>query len=143
MAGLLRIAFIVVFCLLLGGCGPTVQFSEELTEPGEVYDTAFIPKGHGSDTAVGFSTNGDLTVTPIDIDIPERFAMIFKCQHGKFVVDSEKARDLYQRLERGDKVIIHYRTVFHVINNKRQAVDLDFLDAVKVEPETKELTDHD
>lgn len=129
--------FAIVF---ICGCGTPDEFSETMTEAGEVYDTAFVPAGHGNDTAVGFNTGkgGGVTITPIDVNIPERYAVVFKCLHGKFVVDGDKAKGLYQKLDRGDKVTISYREVIRVVDGKRSIVDLDFLDAVKMQSDESE-----
>lgn len=135
-----RLKLTALFAILcLCGCGTPDEFSETMTEAGEVYDVAFIPAGHGHDTAIGFNTgkDGGMTITPIDVNIPERYAIVFKCQHGKFVIDGKKAKGLYQKLDRGDKVTISYREVIRVVDGKRSIVDLDFLDADKVEAAEK------
>lgn len=124
-------AAVSLFC---GGCDmPQTQYSAELTESGTVHDTAFVPKGHGSDTAVGFNTGkgGGVTITPVSITIPERYAVIFKCEHGKFVIDGNTGKELYKRLERGDSVTIRYREVYRVTRTETNLVDLDFVDATK------------
>lgn len=115
------------------------EYGSTLTEHGEIYDTAFVPSGHGSDISLGTSTNGDLTITPVSIDIPERYAIVFKCQHGKFIINGDKAKNLYHRFSRGDKCTISYREVIrvHMKDGKevsRSVYDLDFLDATIREP---------
>lgn len=135
----IRALFAIALAAALCGCDmPKTEYSPTLTEEGEIYDTAYIPAGHGSDTAVGFNTGkgGGVTITPVSIDIPERYAVVFKCQHGKFVIAGEKAKGLYQRFERGDKCTIEYREVIRVEMKdgkevSRSVYDLDFLDAKK------------
>lgn len=114
--------------IVLTGCSRKT-YSTELTEPGMVYDTAFVPKGHGSDTAVGFDLDGELTITPVSVTIPARYAIVFQCQHGKFVIDGTKGEEMYKRLSRGDHVLIRYREVFEVSDGVTNQVDLDFVDA--------------
>ena len=90
-----------------------------------------MPKGHGSDVAVGFSTSGKggMTVTPIDVDIPERYAVVFKCRHGKFVIDGERGEACYKKLEKGDQVIVTYCEKFKVTKNSTNCIGLHFIDA--------------
>lgn len=136
----IRALFAIALAAALCGCDdmPKTEYGPTLTEEGEIYDTAYVPAGHGSDTAVGFNTGkgGGVTITPVSIDIPERYAVVFKCQHGKFVIAGEKAKGLYQRFERGDKCTIEYREVIRVEMKdgreaSRRVYDLDFLDAKK------------
>jgi len=126
---------VYLLALLLTGCDfPKTEYGNTLVEDGEIYDTAYLPAGHGSETAIGFDHKGRTIVTPISISIPERYAIVFKCKHGKFIIDGEKAKGLYNRFERGDKCIISYREVYLVKMKDGKEVgrsvhDLDFLDA--------------
>lgn len=111
------------------------EYSATLTETGEIYDTAFVPKGHGSDVKMHFDSEGNVSLTPVTVNIPERYAIVFKCQHGKFVIDGDKAKGLYNRFNRGDRVIIQYREIIrvHLTDDKetsREVYGLDFLDAI-------------
>lgn len=121
---------IPVLLVLLSGCverhnGP------ELSEPGEVYDTCFVPKGHGHDVAVGYNAGkrGGVTITPVNINIPARFAVVFKCQHGKFVIDGPRGERLYKKLSKGDRVVIRYCEVLEVKDGITTPVELHFIDA--------------
>lgn len=116
--------------LVLVGCVERKN-GPELTELGEVYDTCFVPSGHGSQTAVGFNTGkgGGMTITPINVTIPERFAIVFKCQHGKFVIDGERGKALYRKLSKGDRVTIRYCEELEIDGGQTNAVDLHFIDA--------------
>jgi len=123
-------ALAVACSVLLCGCVER-QNGPELTESGEVYDTCFVPKGHGSDTAIGYNMGegGGMTITPIDVNIPARYAIVFKCQHGKFVIDGERGESLYKQLSKGDKVNIRYCEVLEVKDGHTNAVDLHFIAA--------------
>lgn len=127
---------IVLICalgiLLCAGCSKIV-YSEPLSEPAEVYDVAYVPSGHGSDLAVGVSSSGKMTVTPISVDIPERYAVVFKCQHGKFVIDGERGKACYEALQRGDKVVVRYSIKYEVTSNSTNAIGLHFWDATKAQ----------
>ena len=116
--------------LLVLGCVERKN-GPELTEQGEVYDTCFVPFGHGSTTAVGYNTGkgGGVTITPINMIIPERFAIVFRCQHGKFVIDGDRGRELYKKLSKGDLVTIRYCEELEVDEGQTNAVDLHFLGA--------------
>lgn len=130
MRSILAIIIAAIVCSTWTGCIDR-QYGSELTEPGEVYDTCFVPKGHGSDVAIGFNSgkDGGITVTPVDIDIPARYAIVFKCQHGKFVIDGERGETLYKALSKGDQVTIRYCEVFEVREGQTNAVGLHFITA--------------
>lgn len=124
-------AAVSLFC---GGCDlPQTQYSAELTESGTVQDTVFAPKGRGSDTTVGFNTGngGGVTITPVNITIPERYAIVLECERGKFVIDGKTGKRLYQTLKRGDNVTIRYREVYRVTKTETNLVGLYFVDATK------------
>ena len=128
------VALVVIVGILATAASPDYVSGPVLTEAGTVYDTCYIPKGHGSDVAVG-NTFADgkvgISVTPIDVTIPARHAVVFQCQHGKFVVDGQRGAELYSCLDRGDKVMITYCEVFEVAKGKTNAVNLRFLGATK------------
>lgn len=127
-----NIIALTILSVALYGCLPETKMGEQLKEDGEVYDTCFIPKGHGSDTAIGFNTSGDISVTPINIDIPARYAIVFKCQHGKFVIDGDRGEALYKKLSKGDIVKIKYcEKLLKLENGTWHAIDLHFIDADK------------
>jgi hypothetical protein len=137
---------LILMLMVIGlvGCGANREYGGLLTEPGEVYDVAYVPSGHGSDVAVGFTSKGSTTITPVSITIPERYAVVFKCQHGKFVIDGERGESIYKRFNKGDLVTIQYCEVFEVTKERKSgktvtvtnSVDLHFIDAVKRELES-------
>src|SRR2546430_1108942 len=101
--------------LLLVGCDNHFNGPPRI-EYGEVYDTAFVPAGHGKESGIAVTTDsdGDTHVSPTfsSVNIPARYAIVFKCQHGKFVIDKDRGEVLYKRLSRGDKVRIDYEVVY-------------------------------
>jgi hypothetical protein len=129
----------LILLVLVTGCART-EYSVILSEDGEVYDTAYVPAGHGSDIGVIYDLDGNVTITPVSVSIPAKYAVVFRCQHGKFTVNGE---ELYQKLDRGQKVTIWYRQVVRVtkLDGKevREVIDLDFLDAVPKDAERREL----
>jgi hypothetical protein len=114
---------VLVPLLFLVGC-PKTEYGPQLTEPATVVDLPFVPSGHG--TGVGLSTKGSMVVS--SVDIPERYAIVFQCQHGRFVIEDHP--DIWKRLRVGQAVTVHYREVIEVENGKRAIVDLDFIDAL-------------
>jgi len=130
----------------LVGCGPGSQLehSDVMTENGRVSKLIYVPSGHGSDVAVGFNTgkDGGMTFTPIDIDIPARYGVVFECEHGSFAIEGEKWESLWRSLKEGDRVEIQYREIYEVDLTKakdhpgyRRFRKLDFLGATKRLPE--------
>ena len=117
---------LLLLVLLLCSCDRRVN-GPELTESGEIYDTCFVPKGHG--TGWSYGKHGG----PVDVDIPAHYAVVFKCEHGKFVIEGDRGENLYNRFSRGDVVKIKYCIVYDVTDKGSNAVDLHFIDAVKDE----------
>ncbi len=114
------------------------ELSEILTEKGVVVDLVYTPKNHGSDLGVGITTGGDLSFTPVDVNIPEKYAVVFKCHdhNAKFVIQNnqQKANEMWHRLTEHQEVVISYRKVFNVTYDgdkeiKRDLKDLQFVDA--------------
>ena len=129
------VALIVV---AVSGCDFAVtQYSATMTEDATVADLAYVPSGHGSGAGVGISVNGDVSVSSVSVDIPERYAVVFHCAHGKFVVEGSQHKALWLRLREGQPVTVMYREVMEcrkvdgvVKPETCRTVDLDFMDAV-------------
>ena len=96
---------------------PAEKYGPELRESALVEDLPFVPAGHGSGS--GLSMKGDVTFT--SVDIPARYATVFQCQHGKFVIEGEA---LWKSLTKGERVTVVYR---EKLDRHNRAIDLDFL----------------
>jgi hypothetical protein len=128
------IVALVGVVLALAGCKYQVtKYGPTLTENATVADLAYVPSGHGS--GVGISMKGDLSVS--SVNIPERYAVVFQCSHGKFVLEGSQYKDLWHRLSKDQAVTIHYREVLdctqeggEVLPGTCRVKDLDFLNAV-------------
>lgn len=114
-----------VFALtvLLGGCMKT-EFSQELTEKAEIVEVVYTPSQHGSGISPGFSTKGTMVTSFTSIDIPEVFAVVFQCEHGKFIV---KRKDVWEKAKIGMQVTVRYREAYKVSGKERRLVEYDFL----------------
>lgn len=137
----LLLLVIVGLALLVAGCRYTKkEYSSVLTEDAEVVDLVYTPSRHGSGSGAGPSINmsGDVGISfvSVSVDIPEVYAIIFKCDHGKFIVqsnkheesqkikslrenlkdghhkESQKIKSLWENLKDGQKVSITYREVY-------------------------------
>jgi len=111
---------LVVLFLAFSACGPwedTVkENSEILEEDAVVVDLVYTPSRHGDGSGVGLTTGGDLAFVSTSVDIPEKFAIVFKCQHGKFIIDcnTPERKKLWIDLDEGQKVKVKYREVWKV-----------------------------
>ncbi len=133
---------------LLSGCKETrTELSDILHEDAVVSETVYTPSRHGSGSGVGPTfdvTDGNVGIafTSININIPEKYAVVFKCQHGKFIVEGTdiEHKSLWKKLSQGQEVDISYREVFNSVYDdidgdgkkdlvSRTLVDYDFLDA--------------
>lgn len=125
---------IVVAALLLTACGWKTEKSEILSEPAVVRDVIYAPSQHGSGTGVGMTMKGSLVVTSESISIPAKYAIVFECKHGKFIVEGskEKHKALWKRLKVGQEVTVTYHEVWRIYEDdgRRELVKMDFVDAI-------------
>lgn len=116
------------------------EYSATLTEPAEVADLVYVPRRHGTGEGIGVDLNLNPSLVSTDVTIPQKYAVVFQCQHGKFIIEGnqEKAKELWNRLKEGQQVTVSYREVYDVTytttdgvkrETARQLVDYDFLDA--------------
>ena len=130
----------LVLLVFIFGCDfPERVSSEMLTEDGTVVDTIHL--AHHSDVNFGptINMNGDLGMAMTSTSIPEQWGVVFRCQHGKFAIQGsrDKYKELWNRLDNGDKVIIKYKEVYNVWkeSGKKEFVSLDFISADKLTAE--------
>lgn len=108
--------------LIFAPVGATLSLSsckhKETSSVGPVlYEEAIVTSKTFSpsrtETSISFSTDADGNLTPhTSTDyIPERFSVGFRCQHGSFVIDDHKAKDLYHKLLEGETVSVAYQEV--------------------------------
>lgn len=119
----MRYTFLLVSLMMLG-C-KHIEYGPNLTEQAKVKQLVYVPSGHGSDFAPGFSMDGDITITSIDVDIPARYGIVFECQHGTFAVKESEAN--WKTLREGETVTVIYREVIEEENGERHVIDLDYL----------------
>jgi len=112
-----KLLCVLSFFLLFFAC-EQVQFSEVMTEQGYVEQTIFTPSSHGTGVGPSFH-NGEIGLAITSIDVPEIYAVVFHCQHGKFVIQG------------GSEVTISYREVYMVdLKAKtKRLIKYDFMDA--------------
>lgn len=109
-----------------------LEFGPVEFESGRVIAMTYVPAGHG--TGIGYAMpvgrgGGGIAVT--SVTIPERYGIVFSCQHGSFAVDDTKA--LFSTLQQGMPVTISYRVVYETVEGQRIPVDLDFITATPTE----------
>ncbi len=134
---------------LLTGCKEIkTELSDILHEDATVSDVVYIPSRHGSGSGIGptFDMTGDggigVAVTNVDVHIPEKYAVVFKCQHGKFIVEGtdKPHKSLWEKLSEGQEVDVSYREVYKSVYDdvdgdgekdlvSRALIKYDFLDA--------------
>ena len=136
----MRLALLGVLLLLVGGCAD-YEHSEEMTEPATVTEVAYVPSQHGTGVGPSFgsdsSGNSTMGIAITSVSISEKYAVVFECQHGKFIVESEKDGDgykLWQRLKEGQQVTVSYREMYWTKKRNGEIVEkhlvgYDFLNA--------------
>ncbi|MDQ2932854.1 MAG: hypothetical protein M3Q80_00545 [bacterium] len=124
---------LTVLCLL--GCKKTTTvYSEVKKENATVVDLVYMPSNHGSGVGPTMSTtmNGDpqVGIAVTTVSIPEKYAVVFECQHGKFVIqsDQKQTKALYQKLRRDQKVEVAYREIYEIVKEKDQVVSKEFIE---------------
>lgn len=104
--------------------------------------TGFVQTGTDFNGNTGVKINSTHQIT--STTIPERFGVVFQCQHGTFTIEGteQKYKVLYNKLlrEQGDTVNILYKEEYAVKYGKKEGSDkevelsrtlnkLDFIDA--------------
>lgn len=141
--------FVILLVSFASGCEydtSEIVESEVLHEDAEVVDVVYTPSRHGSNTELvptfDFEGNVNFALTTVTVSIPEKYAVVFRCQHGKFIVEGtdQQHKKLWSRFTGGEKVDVSYKEVYrktyHVVDKERtlikppELIDYDFLDAV-------------
>lgn len=130
-----RFLSIALLISLLSGCSmfPS-HFRIHKTEEGRVVRLTYIPEGHGTESGLGFDSDGNVYPTISSVHIPARWGIVFECQHGSFSV-SNCSEDQFNILRENDEVIIVYDEIFQVADNETTFYAYDFLHAY---PKAKE-----
>ena len=119
----LRIGVSALIVLSVLGCIKT-EFSQVLTEKAEITEVVYAPSRHGSGGGFGMTTEGDLVMTLDSVDIPAVYAVVFKCEHGKFIINR---KDVWEKAKVGMHVTVRYREVYKVSKKERRLVKYNFL----------------
>ena len=122
------------------------EFSDILYEPAIVTEVAYSPSRHGSGSGVGptidFDGNVGIAITHVSVDVPEKYAVVFKCKHGKFISEGsdQRHKELWERFYERDSVTVSYKEIFKSVYQdknddgkkdlvSRTLIAYDFLDA--------------
>lgn len=143
------IASFVVAIVALSGCKDTrKEFSEPKHEDATIMNAVYTPSRHntviepsimssdGIGLGLGFSGNVGLHVGMgvqiTSVTVPEKFAMVFHCQHGQFIVSR---REVYEKMKDwvGKKVDVEYKEVYLTTYEKKDGQTV---------PVSRELTDY-
>ena len=116
----MKILTTIISLLLCVSCGifPTTKHftSDPKTERIVVDDVVYTPATHGGGSSTGFTLNGDISFSSISINTTAKYAVVFRCVHGKFIVEDSTIwahskerdtgvciyREMYQCKYRGD-----------------------------------------
>ena len=123
------------------------ESSPVLHEQARVAQTVYVPAsdGHGSTTGYNFGKGGGLTVSSVNIHIPAKYAVVFECQHGKFIIEGgeDKYKTLWEKLKDNQTVDVEYKEIYEVKysyegNDNKTALEkniikYDFLNANPIE----------
>lgn len=123
--------FLLFLASVLVACEKT-EDGPELTEPAVVEDTIFAPSQHGTGIGHAFTggkSGGGVAVT--SVDIAPKWAVVFHCQHGKFVIEGERKKheQMWKSLIKGQKVLVHYKEIYALRAEGRVLIKYDFLSA--------------
>jgi hypothetical protein len=134
---------------------PHEEVGPEVTEAGKVLEIAFRL---GSSTTTNAQTPGynktiaksawddplgmhSKTVevpsvnTAVTTRVEDQFAVVFECQHGKFLIEDlgreSRAGNLWKKLKQGDNVKILYKEVYYVVpaEGTKKLRRFEFVDA--------------
>jgi hypothetical protein len=133
-----KIFFLVlVLSVLFTGCIEVKRESSDiLYEKATVADLVYTPSTHGSGVSPTINMNMDLGISFTSVDVEERYAVVFQCQHGKFIIqnDQKQAKALWSQLKQGQEVTVSYKEEFETTYDDekpiaRKLLKYDFLDA--------------
>lgn len=143
--------FLPLFVLIFGCNRVETEQSKVLHEDAVVSETVYTPSRHDTGlelTAikmgpVGVGFSGDMGIRGgalqiSNVEVPEKFAVVFKCKHGKFIV---ARKETYEKLKgkEGKTVDVSYtevyRTTYEKKDSKEHVIDrtlikYHFIDAV-------------
>jgi hypothetical protein len=112
------------------------ETSDVLSEPATVVQPIYSPRVHDTSLDLGFTSGGNISVTPTSINVPEQYGVVFECLHGHFAVvgPDEKDKNLFLQFRPGAEVTVYYYEVYDVEYKDgepvhRKLVDYDFLRA--------------
>ena len=92
------------------------ETSDTLYEDAIVYAKVDPPSRHGSGAgpSIDITDEGILGVALVNVDIPKKYAIVFKCEHGKFMVwgTGSKHKELWERFNEGDSVTVSYKEIY-------------------------------
>ena len=104
--------YFLILCILITGCSTSeTQYSKIKTEKIKVDDVIYQPATHGSGSSLGFTTDGSLTISDISINTKAKYFVVFKCVHGKFIVEDSV---MWSRVQVNDTGIWHYNEQFKI-----------------------------
>ncbi len=141
MKTLSKIALTGATLLALAGCKETkTESSDLLYEDAIVSDVVYSPSKHGSGVGptIDLTGEGGMGIAFTSVSVPEKYAVVFKCQHGKFIVEGEtpEYKELWNRFEEGDSVNVSYKEIYKSVYENDRLIErtltaYDFLDAQK------------
>ena len=146
------VAIVCGLAILLVGCQEIKrEFSETMHEDAIISEVVYTPSRHSIELgftafkagSVGVDFSGDLgfrlgeSLQVSSVKVPEKFAVVFKCQHGQFIISG---KEVYDKLREHKSKMVEvayrevYRTTYDTKGGKKQViarelVDYDFLDA--------------
>lgn len=121
------------------------EYSATLHEDAFVADVAYTPSYHGNELGlsafktgpigmdysgnVGLRIGGGLQIS--SVTVPEKFAVVFKCQHGKFIVAKQA---IYEQLKNsvGQTVDVAYREIYRTTYDNKSRKEKQVVDRVLI-----------
>ncbi|MDO8572954.1 MAG: hypothetical protein Q7S11_04305 [bacterium] len=132
-----KVFYVITVLLALTACKTTkTEYSPNLTEKARVVDLIYTPAVHGSGVGPTVSTNGSFGLAFVDVDTIQKYAVVFECPHGKFIVENNqrKTKELWQKLKKDQEVTVTYREIYRATYEddsllERRLKKYDFIDA--------------
>jgi len=116
----------LALALVLSACEiPKTEYSRVLSEPAEVTEVVYTPAQHGSAIGPTFSSSGSIGLAVTSVSTSEVHAVVFKCQHGKFIV---KRKEVWEKTKPGMKGTVRYREVYRTTSKTKDLIDYRFID---------------
>ena len=95
-------------------------FSDIKTERVKVSETVYTPSTHGNGSSTGLTMDGKMVFSSVSVRTEAKYATVFQCIHGKFIVEDST---IWAHMTRGDEGVCLYVEEYECNYRGKQAIE--------------------